>query len=100
MARWRTVGAVVVGLLARPASVHGQSCDSAQVSVAPVPAGADATDRARSVLTGHNDNARTGAYLVDTVLSTATVCPGYFGKLFIRKVDGQIYAQPLYVSHL
>jgi len=57
-------------------------------------------DRAQSVLTQHNDNLRSGAYLEETYLTTANVRPGGFGKLFSRRVDGQIYAQPLYVPHV
>src|SRR5579883_1684533 len=52
------------------------------------------------VTTYHNDNARTGLNSRETVLTPANVNPGQFGKLFSRKVDGQIYTQPLYVSHL
>jgi hypothetical protein len=51
-----------------------------------------------SVLMRHNDLARTGANLQETVLTTANVSGGGFGHLFSRAVDGQIYAQPLYVS--
>src|ERR1700694_3956340 len=50
--------------------------------------------------TKHNDNARTGAYLNETTLNTANVNSAQFGKLFARPVDGQIYAQPLYVPGL
>ena len=53
-----------------------------------------------NVLTQHNDNARTGANLSETQLNISTVGPGQFGKLFSVSVDGQIYAQPLYVSKL
>ena len=53
-----------------------------------------------NVLTQHNDNARTGANLSETILNTSNVRPGRFGKLFSRAVDGQIYTQPLYVSSL
>ena len=50
------------------------------------------------VLTGHNDLARTGANLDETVLTTSNVTADGFGKLFTLPVDGLIYAQPLYVS--
>ncbi len=50
------------------------------------------------VLTQHNDNARTGANLSETILNTSNVKAGQFGKLFELKVDGQVYAQPLYVG--
>ena len=63
------------------------------------------TTQSVNVLTQHNDIARTGANLAETILNTANVRPAYgsaagFGKLFTRKVDGQMYAQPLYVSAL
>jgi hypothetical protein len=51
-----------------------------------------------NVITQHNDNSRTGANLAETVLNTSTVNVNQFGKLFSRAVDGEIYAQPLYVS--
>jgi hypothetical protein len=53
-----------------------------------------------AVLTEHNDNARTGANLRETTLHVSNVGAGRFGKLFSRSADGQIYAQPLYVSGL
>lgn len=53
-----------------------------------------------NVLTHHNDNARTGANLQETQLTPANVNADTFGKLFSLPVDGEIYAQPLYVSNL
>jgi hypothetical protein len=55
----------------------------------------------KDVLTQHNGNDRTGAYLAETVLTPESVKqPARFGRLFARNVDGDVYAQPLYVSNL
>src|SRR5439155_26971903 len=53
-----------------------------------------------NVLTYHNNNARTGDNLNETVLTPGNVKTDTFGKLFSYPVDGDIYAQPLYVSSL
>jgi hypothetical protein len=53
-----------------------------------------------NVLTYHNDNSRQGANLSETILTPANVNLTSFGKLFSYNVDGNVYAQPLYVSGL
>jgi hypothetical protein len=52
------------------------------------------------VTTNRYDNARSGVDLQETTLTTANVNADQFGLLFSRTVDGQIYAQPLYVGGL
>ena len=53
-----------------------------------------------SVLTQHNDNSRTGQNLQETILNASTVNVANFGKLFSIPVEGNIFAQPLYVPGL
>ena len=56
------------------------------------------------VMTYHNDNARTGRYDQETVLAgktpaaAATVDKAVFGKLPSMPVDGDVYAQPLFLA--
>jgi hypothetical protein len=52
------------------------------------------------VTTAQYDNSRTGANVKETVLTPRNVNPARFGKLFTVPVDGDIYAQPLYVPGL
>jgi len=52
------------------------------------------------VLTYHTDNARDGENLNEKILSPANVNSTQFGKLFAYPVDGMVFAQPLYVSHV
>jgi hypothetical protein len=52
------------------------------------------------MLTWHNDLARTGQNLQETVLTPTNVNAKSFGKLFSFPVDGQIIGQPLYVYNV
>jgi hypothetical protein len=53
---------------------------------------------ATDVVTYHNDIARTGQNLQETILTPGNVNPSSFGKLFSFPVDGIIDAEPLYLS--
>ncbi len=52
------------------------------------------------VATYHNDNARTGQNIIETVLTPDNVNTAQFGKLYSFPVDGYIYAQPLYMPQV
>lgn len=52
------------------------------------------------VVTYHNDNARTGQYLNEILLTPANVKAGLFGKRFFLLTDGTVYAQPLYLPRV
>lgn len=56
--------------------------------------------RGQNVLTYHNNNARTGEYLHETILKPSNVNSSNFGKLFVIHVDGKVDAEPLYVAHV
>lgn len=55
---------------------------------------------ATDVVTFHNDIARTGQNLHETVLTAANVNSATFGKLRSLPVDGKVDAQPLYLGNL
>jgi Chitobiase/beta-hexosaminidase C-terminal domain len=53
-----------------------------------------------NVLTSNYNNSRTSLNASETVLTPANVNSTQFGKLFSQPVDGQVYAQPLYVANV
>src|SRR5690348_3298825 len=52
------------------------------------------------VLTSQYDNARTGANLRETILTPKNVNAAQFGKVFSFDVEGDVYAQPLYMPNV
>jgi len=52
------------------------------------------------VVTYHNDVARTGQNLTESILNSGNVNSAKFGKLGFYSADGLVDAQPLYVSNL
>ena len=53
-----------------------------------------------NVLTYHNDNARTGQNITETLLTPASVSSGQFHKLYSISVDGYVFAQPLVLTNV
>jgi hypothetical protein len=58
------------------------------------------TSAQTGVFTYHNDIGRTGQNTSETILAPGNVNSRQFGKLFSHSVDGDVYAQPLYVPKL
>src|SRR6266403_47691 len=62
---------------------------------------APATKRTLPVIaTAQYDNARTGANLLETILTPQNVNVAQFGRIAFLSVDGDVYAQPLYIPQL
>jgi hypothetical protein len=57
-------------------------------------------DAKLAVVTAQYDNARTGANLLETILTPQNVNANQFGRIGWFSVDGDVYAQPLYVPGL
>jgi hypothetical protein len=55
---------------------------------------------ATDVLTYHNDNARTGQNLTESILTTSSVNAAQFGKLAFFQTNGFVDAQPLLASNV
>jgi hypothetical protein len=97
-----TVGTVSPGGLYTPGTAVGAHTVTAVSSLNASISGTATvvvTDLA-GIYTFHNDMARTGQNLNEYALTPALVSGGKFGKLWSCAVDGDLYAQPLYVANL
>jgi hypothetical protein len=71
------------------------------VNLAPAARAAPAAAPANTAVTTYrNDNSRDGQYSSETILNTSNVNVSDFGKRVSYPVDGQVYAQPLYLPNL
>src|SRR5438552_5621399 len=80
--------------------MHRIPFPSRLLSLSLILAGASPLTAQVSVLTWHNDNARTGLNPNEKLLTLNNVNSNYFVKLFGQSVDGPVYAQPLYVPNV
>ena len=81
-------------------ALHMVSCSSSPPPSQPSPPPPPTTTTGTNVTTYHNDNARTGQNLSETILTPSTVNSSSFGKLFVITVDGKVDAQPLYLTQV
>ena len=91
------------GLYTAPAALGAHTVTATTTTTPSVSANAAVTVvnlAQAAVLTYHNDDARDGAYMQEVTLTPANVNSTKFGKLFSYSVDGQIYAQPLYLPQI
>ena len=87
----------------QPADTAGEDFSAASPAFAARGSGIppqSALTASTAVSTYHNDNARTGQYIAETVLTPANVNSARFGKLYSYPLDGYVYAQPLYMPQV
>lgn len=97
-----TVGTISTSGFYHPPAVRGTHKITAKSVAAPTAVGSATvwiTDYP-GMFTYHGDRFRSGVNLQELALAPSNVSATTFGKLFSRPVDGQIYAQPLYVANL
>jgi PQQ-like domain len=97
-----TVGTISTSGFYRPPATKGTHKITAKSVAAPTVVGAATVwiTNYPGMFTYHADRFRSGVNLQEFALAPSNVRASIFGKLFSRKVDGQIYAQPLYFANL
>ncbi len=88
-----TSGTASIGGIGSSSTTTGMGSGSGSSSGTPMSAGGD-------VVTYHNDIARTGQNLSETILTPANVNATTFGKVGFFTVDGKVDGQPLFVGSL
>jgi hypothetical protein len=79
----------------------GGTSMSTTTTTQPAPTPPPTTTQPIDVTTYHNDNARTGQNLSETILTTSNVNSTNFGKLaFTISADGKVNAEPLYLANV
>ena len=100
---WKSAnGTITAGGLYTPPSAAGPHLITAALIANPSVIGSatvEVTDFA-GTFTWRNDNSRSGQNTKELALAPATVSSSTFGKLFSCPLDGNAYAQPLYVANL
>ncbi|WP_250866439.1 pyrrolo-quinoline quinone [Caballeronia sp. INSB1] len=97
------LGAVLITAIIGACSGGDSGGDSTSAAAARTPssvsnaAGAAAANP-MDVVTWHNDIARTGQQLAETILTPANVRSSTFGKLAVYSVDGVVDAEPLFLA--
>jgi len=99
-ARWLKFGLAGVVLVVISVGLHLVSCGKVSGGVPAPTQPPPGTSPPNAVVTFHNDNARTGQNLNETVLTPANVNSSTFGKLFVIATDGKVDAQPLYLPNV
>jgi PQQ-like domain len=94
-------GTILSGLYSPPNAAGGHLITATLKSNPSVvgTAQVEVTDFA-GTFTWRNDNSRSGQNTKERALAPTTISPSTFGKLFSCPLDGQAYAQPLYVANL
>jgi hypothetical protein len=97
---WRRTLPILLFVVASISCGGGKASNSSSNQNGQTPGGGGDTPGVVSVLTYHNDLSRSGLNSNETILTTGNVNATQFGKLASFQVDGEVYAQPLYVPSL